>query len=141
MNKKRIEKERRKDLRVGISEPFLIRFRIVKKKGLPQVFPRRYATTSNISASGILVELPGLSSSQIERIIKNNDKLILELDTPYSKKPLKVKGKIVWLERKDRRGKLAHVSGIFFEDIKEEDREKLLLQLINLCLKGKAKIS
>jgi c-di-GMP-binding flagellar brake protein YcgR len=139
MERARTGKERRKDLRVNIFEPFLIKFQ-VSKGGILRLYSKRYAPSSNISASGILVELPGLSRRQIDRLIENRDKLIIELDIPLLRKPLKTQGKIVWLEKRHRGGKTVNIAGISFETIKEKDREKLLLLLIYLCLKSKIKI-
>jgi len=138
MEKIKLEKERRKDIRLGMFEPFFIRIYVARHKGLFRLRPKRYASTKNISANGMLVELFALNKNQIERIISGKDKLILELDIPFLKKPLRIFGKIVWLEKRDRRGRTISVAGVSFQEIKEKDRERLLPLLISLCLKGKA---
>lgn len=136
MDKKRIDKERRKDLRVGISKPFTIRFQIKKRKGLFALRPKKIAQAKNISVGGMFIELPTLDQKQMDRIIGGQDKLILELETPEIRRPIKVLGRITRLEKRDRYGKSTYVAGLSFEDIKEKDREKILHQLISLCLKS-----
>jgi hypothetical protein len=140
MEKSGPDTERRKDLRLGIPTPFLIRINISKGKGIFKLRPKRFASTRNISTSGILLDSLVLNQNQMGRIISGQDRLILELDIPYLKKPLRITGKIIWSGKKDKRGKTVYEAGISFEDIKEKDRERLLPLLVNLCLKGKAKI-
>lgn len=136
MDRKRVEKEKRRDLRVGVSKPFVLKFQIQKSKGIFKLPSKKFAISDNISVGGMSIELPALDQSQIDKIAKGQDKLVLELDIPSLKKPLRIIGKIVWLEKKDRRGQTVYRTGISFEGIKEKDREEILRSLISLCLKG-----
>lgn len=140
MEKKIIDSERRKDLRLGIAKPLMLRFQVKRQEDIFNLLSKKVAAAEDMSVGGISMELPALDRGQIERIIKGQDKLVLELEVPRLRKPLKIIGKIVWLKKRDRRGRTVHVAGISFAGIKEKDREKLLLQLINLCLKSKANI-
>jgi len=140
MENKRANEERRRDLRLDMAKPFMLRLQIKKQKGLFKLRPKEVSAAENMSVGGISIELPTLDQRQIERIIKGQDELILELDIPRFNKPLKATGKIVWLEKRDRKGRTVYMAGLSFRDLKEKDREKLLLQLINLCLKSRVNI-
>ena len=140
MEKPRPDTERRKDLRLDMFEPLLIKFFISKGKSIFKLHPKKYASTRNISINGALLELLALGKGQVGKIITGRDKLTLQLDIPSFKRPVRIQGKIVWMEKKDSRGKVVYEAGICFEDIKAKDRVKLLPLLVNLCLKGKAKI-
>lgn len=133
------DKDKRQDLRVSISTPLAIKFRLLKGRGLSKFTRKKSAVTQNISANGLLVELP-LHQEQIDKIVRGEDKLILELKVPHLHKPLIVSGKIIWWEKRDKRGKTVFLTGISFEEIREKEREKLLPLLLNLCLKGKASL-
>ena len=132
--------ERRKDLRLGILTPVSIKINITQGKGILQLRRRKKASPRNISISGILLDSLSLSQHQMRRVVDGSDKLALELEIPYLKKPLRVTGKIIWSAKKDKHGKTTYEAGISFKDIREKDREKLLPLLLSLCLKGKAKI-
>jgi c-di-GMP-binding flagellar brake protein YcgR len=132
--------ERRKDLRLGILTPVSIKINITQGKGILQLRRRKKASPRNISISGILLDSLSLSQHQMRRVVDGSDKLALELEIPYLKKPLRVTGKIIWSAKKDKHGKTTYEAGISFEDIREKDKEKLLPLLLSLCLKGKAKI-
>ena len=132
--------ERRKDLRLGIPHSVSIKVKVAKGKGILQLHQRKSATPRNISISGILLDSLALDKDQIDRVASGQDKLVLELEVPYLKKPLKIPGKIVWAARKDKHGKTTYEAGISFEDIKEKDKERLIPLLLSLCLKGKAQI-
>jgi len=140
MEKPRPDTERRKDLRLDMFEPLLIKFFISKGKSIFKLHPKKYASARNISINGALLELLALNKGQGGRIITGRDKLTMELEIPYLKRPLRVTGKIIWSAKKDKHGKTTYEAGISFKDIREKDREKLLPLLLNLCLKGKAKI-
>lgn len=135
MEKKKIDKERRRDLRVGISRPFMIRFQIKKQKEIFNLWPKKIASAKNISVGGMFIELPALNQRQIDGIIEGKDKLILELVMPDIKRSIRVRGRITRLEKRDKYGEPIYVAGLSFEDIKEKDREEILHQLINMCLK------
>lgn len=136
MEKKNKHKEKRKDLRVGMSHPFLVRFQIKKQKGiLHHLRPKKFASAKNMSVGGMFIELLTLKQGQLDRIISGQDKLILELQIPQIKRPLKFRGKITRLEKRDKYGKHMYLAGLCFEDIKEEDRERILHQLVSICLK------
>ena len=132
--------ERRKDLRLGILTPVSIKINITQGKGILQLRRKRKALPRNISISGILLDSLTLNQHQLGRVVNGKDKLVLELEIPYLKRPLRVAGKIIWSAKKDKHGKTTYEAGISFEDIREKDREKLLPLLLSLCLKGKAKI-
>jgi len=140
MDKKKIERERRKDLRLSVSEPITLKFQIVKEKGVFKVRAKKHTRAEDISVGGIRIELPLLKELQIERIVNGHDKLVLELEVPFLKKPLKVTGKIAWIKKGEKKGKVINITGISFEDIKEKDREKVLSWLINLCFKNGCKL-
>lgn len=141
MNKKNSDRERRKDLRVGMPKPLMVRFRIEKQKGIFKLRPKKIARAKNMSVGGMFLELPHLQEGQLDRIIKGKDKLILELETPEARRPIRIKGKITRLEKRDRYGKPIYVAGISFEDIKEKDREEILRRLITICLKSGCSIN
>lgn len=132
---KKIDKERRRDLRIGISRPFTVRFQIKKQKEIFSLWHKRFARAKNISVGGMFIEFPTLNQRQMDRIIGGKDKLILELETPDTKRPIRIMGRITRLEKRDKYGKPIYLAGLSFEDIKEKDREKILHQLINICLK------
>ena len=132
--------ERRKDLRLDMFEPLLIRFFISKGKSIFKLHPKKSASTRNISINGALLELLTLKEGQVGKMITGRDKLTIELEIPLLKRPLRIRGKIVWVGKKDKHGKIVYETGICFEDIKAKDRVKILPLLVNLCLKGKAKI-
>ena len=132
--------ERRKDLRLGILTPASIKINITQGKGILQLQRKKKASPKNISISGIQLDSLKLSQHQMERVVNGKDKLALELEIPYLKRPLRVTGKIIWTVKKDKHGKTTYEAGVSFKDIREKDREKLLPLLLSLCLKGKAKI-
>ena len=132
--------ERRKDLRLSLLAPVSIKINISQGKGILQLQRKKKASPKNISISGIQLDSLKLSQHQMERVVNGKDKLALELEIPYLKKPLRVTGKIIWTAKKDKHGKTTYEAGISFKDIREKDREKLLPLLLSLCLKGKAKI-
>lgn len=136
MEKQNNNKERRKDLRVGMSKPFMIRFQIKKEKGIFNLRPKKLASAKNMSVGGMFIELPLLGQEQLDRVIKGKDKLILELEIPEIKRPIRIGGRITRLEKRDKYGKPIYVAGLSFEDIKEKDREQVLHHLINFCLKS-----
>lgn len=140
MEKKITHKERRKDLRISVPKLFTIKFRIKKEKGIFNLRPKKITRAENMSVGGIRIELPALDKKQIDRVIDGKDKLILELNIPYLKRPLRFTGKIVWLAKKDLRGKTTHVAGLSFEGLKGKDAETILHQLINLCLRESCNI-
>jgi c-di-GMP-binding flagellar brake protein YcgR len=140
MDKKKTEQERRRDLRVGMEKPFTLRFQIKSNKGIFKLRAKKNFRVENMSLGGISIELPPLDQKQIDRVIKGQDQLILELNIPALRKPLRIPGKIAWLQKKDSAGKPIYVAGLSFEDLNEADREKLLSQLIGLCLKSKVDI-
>lgn len=135
MQKKNNYKERRRDLRIGMPKPLMVRFRIEKQKGIFNLRPKKIARAKNISVGGMFIELPALTAEQVDRIIEGKDKLILELEIPEAKRPIRIRGRITRLEKRDKFGKPIYVAGLSFEDIKEKDREEILHQLISICLK------
>ena len=138
MEKTRIkDKENRRDLRLEISDSLQIRFCIAKKKNFLGLCRKKYASAKNISANGILVELP-LKDWQIGRIMKGEDKIVLELKIPNFAKAMLINGKIIWWEKRYKRGKALYMVGISFDELNSNDREKILPLLLNLCVKGKA---
>ena len=132
--------ERRKDLRLSVLSPVAIKINITQGKGILRLRRRKKALPRNISISGILLDSLTLNQHQLGRVVDGSDKLVLELEIPYLKRPLRVTGKIIWSAKKDKHGKTTYEAGISFKDIREKDREKLLPLLLGLCLKGKAKI-
>ena len=140
MDKKQSERERRRDLRLGPEKPLTLKFCIKKSKGIFKLRAKKDFRVENMSLGGISIELPSLTQKQIDRVISGQDKLILELNIPSLKKPLRLPGKIAWLHKKDTSGKPIYVAGLSFEDLNAADREKLLSQLIGICLKSKVDI-
>jgi hypothetical protein len=135
MDRKKSEKEKRVDLRIGVHKSFPVKFQIKKPRGIFNLQAKQFTRAQNMSVGGMQLELPFLDRQRIERIIEGKDKLVLEFAIPSARKPLKVIGKIIWLAKKDRRGKTVYVAGVSFEGIKEEEQEKILRQLVNSCLK------
>jgi c-di-GMP-binding flagellar brake protein YcgR len=140
MDKKKSGQERRKDLRLGLEKPLTLRFQIKRNKGVFKLRAKKAFRVDNLSLGGISIELPPLSEKQLGRIINGQDQLILELNIPSIKKPLKLPGKIAWLHKKDGSGKPIYVAGLSFKDLNAADREKLLSQLIGICLQSKVDI-
>jgi len=134
MDKKQVAQEKRRDLRLSTAVPFTLKLHIKKAKEIFNLRPKKTAEAQNISVGGVRIELPLLESRQIDRIIDGKDKLVLELDISYLKRPIKVLGKIVWLEKRDRHGKTFYVAGICFEGVSEKKREDILKQLVNVSL-------
>ncbi|MEW6101764.1 MAG: PilZ domain-containing protein [Candidatus Omnitrophota bacterium] len=133
-------KESRRDLRVTTSEPFIMKFQIQKHKKLVDLAPKQLVRAENISVGGMRLELPVLDEKEINRIISGQDKLVLELNIPPLQKPLKVNGKIIWLQKRDKKGKTAYVAGVTFEGLGEKEREEILDRLVNICLKSGCQI-
>jgi c-di-GMP-binding flagellar brake protein YcgR len=140
MDKKKTEQERRRDLRLGLEKPLTLEFSIKKNKGIFKLHTKKSFRVQNLSLGGISIELPPLTQKQIDRVIGGQDQLILELNIPSLKKPLRLPAKIAWLHKKDTSGKPTYVAGLSFEDLNAADREKLLSQLIGICLKSKVDI-
>lgn len=134
MNKKQINEEKRRDLRLSTALPLTLKLNIKKTREILSLHPKRTAQAENVSVGGVRIELPLFDRKEIDRLIDGKDKLVLEFDIPYLKRPIKVLGKIVWLEKRDKAGKTLHVAGICFEDIKEKDREEILKELVNISL-------
>jgi len=140
MDKKKRDQERRRDLRLGLEKPLTFKFQIKSSKGVFKLQTKKAFRVENMSLGGISVELPPLSEKQLEKVLNGQDQLILELNIPDIKKPLKLPGKIAWLHRKDHGGKPVYIAGLSFDDLDPADREKLLSQLIGICLKSKVDI-
>jgi c-di-GMP-binding flagellar brake protein YcgR len=140
MDKKKTEQERRRDLRLGLEKPLTLVFSIKKNKGIFKLHTKKSFRVQNLSLGGISIELPPLTQKQIDRVIGGQDQLILELNIPSLKKPLRLPAKFAWLHKKDSSGKPIYVAGLSFEDLNAADREKLLSQLIGICLKSKVDI-
>ena len=136
MGKKKIETEKRKDLRINTSEPLTLKFQIKKQKGIFSLRHKKTTHTKNIRVRGMRIELKILEKKKIDKIIEGKERLVLELNIPSLKKPLKITGKIVWLEKRDIHGRNIYVTGVSFEGLSEKDREKILNQLINICIKN-----
>ena len=136
MEIKRSEKERRRDIRVGMPRPFVIKFQIKKHKGFFPLRPKKLAAVQNMSAGGVFLEFLVLEQKEAERIMAGKDQLILEMKTPESKRPIRIKGKVIRLEKTGKYGKPTYVAGLCFEDIQEKDREEILHQLINTCFQS-----
>jgi len=136
-----MEKEKRRDLRISVSGPYTVRFLISKANKIFSLQRKKVAHARNLSVGGMFIELPALKEKQMQRIIAGKDKLILELETPGSKTPICIKGKITRLEKRDKFGKPVYVAGLSFEGIKEKDREEVLRQLVNICLKSGCRIA
>ena len=132
--------EKRKDVRLSMLTPSSIKINIIQGKGILRLHRRKKALPRNISISGILLDSLALSQHQIGRVVNGKDMLVLELEIPYLKRPLRVTGKIIWTGKKDKHGKTTYEAGISFEDMKEKDRENLLPLLLSLCFKDKDKI-
>lgn len=132
---RKINPEKRKDLRIEIDEPLAIKCHIKKKSDLLNLLGKVYSSAENMSVGGMRMELPLLDSKEMNRVIEGKDKLILELDVPGLKRPLKVTGKIAWLKKRDRRGNTHYVAGVSFENLKAKDREKILSKLVSTCVK------
>lgn len=140
MDKKNIGQDKRQDLRIATHKPFIIKFKIEKQKGVFDLKPRKLATVQNMSVGGMSVELPDLKEEQANRIVEGKDRLILELKTPQAKKPIRIKSKIIRLEKKTKHGKAVYIAGLSFKDIKEKEREEVLHQLISICLESGCRI-
>lgn len=134
------DKERRKDLRLFIGKPLVLKFHIKKRKGLFRFLPKGISRADNMSVGGIAVELPALSRREIEGVINEDDQIVLEFDIPAFKKALRVTGKVAWLKKKDKTGRTVYVTGLSFQNLKEAEREQLLLHLLNICLKEEVKV-
>lgn len=124
MDRNKESGEKRKDIRLNVAKSLIIKLQLPFKKP---------AAAENISTGGICIELPLLTQRQIKSITSGKKDLILELELSGLKKPLRIKGKIAWWQKKD---KPSGVAGISFEGLKEKDREEILRELLNLCLKG-----
>ncbi len=133
--------DKRKDLRVELYKPFAVKLRIKKNKGLSFFSKEKLSSVDNMSVGGMRLELPLMKRSQMERIIDGREKIVLELGMPSSKKTLKITGKLVWLKRKDKRGKTIYVVGLNFPNINDSERESILQYLMESCLKDGCNIS
>lgn len=140
MEKEKTAQERRKEIRLGLETPLSFRFQIKSNKGTFKLQPKKTFRAGNMSLGGISIELPPMKQKQLERIINGEDQLVLELTVPNIKHPLRLTGKIAWLHTKHNADKPIYVAGLSFEDLNTMEREKLLLQLIGICLKSSVKI-
>lgn len=134
MPAKNLQTEKRRDLRVKMSKPLVVKFQIKKTRAALGLMPRKPSQVENLSVGGMKMELPVLERRQIDNIIEGKEKLVLELNFSFLKKPIKVVGRPVWLRRKDKGGKVIYVLGVSFEEISENERETILGQLVNACL-------
>jgi Tfp pilus assembly protein PilZ len=130
------ENEKRRDLRVKI-DSFQMKCQIIKKDGL---FPLQLKKTSlvrvrNVSVDGVFVELPLLKQGQLEDLSKGGYELVLELKTSDDRKPIKIKGKLAWIRKKDDSGKSINVAGVHFHNLDDKTRKEILDQLIDVCLR------
>lgn len=132
--------ERRRDLRIIIKKPFVLEL-IYKKEGkLFSLWFKKHIRAENISVGGARIELPFLKKLQLNKIKEGKDKLVLIFKIPSLGKPLQVKGRISWLEKRNSSGKDMYLAGVSFEDIKENKRQDILNLLINMCIKDGCKI-
>lgn len=133
--------DKRKDLRVELYKPFAVKLHIKKNKGLSFFSKEKLSSVDNMSVGGMRLELPLMKRSQMERIIDGREKIVLELGMPSSRKTIKITGKLVWLKRKDKRGKTIYVVGLNFPNINDSERESILQYLMESCLKDGCNIS
>ena len=134
MSLRKIENDKRRDLRLKMSRPIVVKLEIKKPKGLFNIRRKKKSGVEDISVGGVRIELPVIERKEIDKIIEGKEKLVLELNLPSFRKPVKVVGKPVWLKKKDKGHKVVYVLGLSFEGISPHDREKILGQLINSCL-------
>lgn len=134
MEKNSGENEKRRDLRVKI-DPFQMKCQIIKKDGL---FPLKLKKTSlvkirNMSVDGVFVELPLLQQDQLEELSKGGYDIVFELRAREDRKPVKLKGKLAWIRKKDDAGKSINVAGVHFYELDIKTRKEILDQLIDIC--------
>ncbi len=140
MDEKIINKERRKDLRVIIENPFTLKFKYKKGKNIFDLPFSKNALARNISAGGIRIELPLSEKSYVDSIKEGKDKIELVFKTPILRKPFKIIGTVSWLKKINNNGKDKYLAGVSFEGIKGKEREGIFNLLINMCMKDPCKI-
>jgi len=132
--------EKRKFIRLKLKEPYFIRVRLYQANKLVNFSLKRDAYSLNISTTGMYIVLFNLTPVEIRELKEADCRLIIEFKTPYLKKPVKLLGRIAWAERKEKSGESIYSAGVYFEGLKEKDREKVLQNMLDLCLKSKGSI-
>lgn len=140
MDEKIINKERRKDLRVIIEDPFVLKLKYKRGKKIFDLPFSKDAVVENISTGGIRIELPLSEKSYLGSIKEGKDKIELVFKTPVLRKPVKIIGTVTWLKKINIRGTDKYLAGVSFEGIKEKERKEIFNLLINMCMKDACKI-
>ena len=86
-----------------------------------------------MSVDGVFVELPLLQQDQLEDLSSGGYDLVFELKTSAGKKPIKLKGKLAWVRKKDDAGKSVNIAGVHFYELDNATRKEILDQLIDIC--------
>ncbi len=128
--------DRRRDIRVKLSKPLVIKIHLEKGKRFFGWKIKKKANVKDMSVGGMCVEFPVFSEAQAKLIARNKDRFILEFKVPEYKKPIKVKSKLVRVVKGTKPDEPPFIAGFYFENIKEKDREKLLDKLINFIFEN-----
>lgn len=129
--------ERRRDLRVATSKPLMIKLYIKKVGGFFNFRRFKRSRVKDISVGGVCLELPVLKDSQIKRVQEGLDNLVLELKLPKANKTIKLNSKISRIEKGAGAQEDQYIAGLSFDEMRQEDREKLLYELMNMCLESR----
>ncbi|MFH0877008.1 MAG: PilZ domain-containing protein [Candidatus Omnitrophota bacterium] len=140
MTIKHDSQERRRDPRLGIFESLPIKFRIKKSGWLFSLVSKKTGAVQNMSVGGMFLELPFLKDKNAVRIMKGQAQLILEIKASRTRKPIRIKARVLRLEKGGATHKPMYVAGLSFEDIKEKDREEILHQLVSICLQSGSRL-
>ena len=123
--------ERRRHVRLPIKEAISVCFKVVTRAEGEKAIVSHQVKTKNVSGGGMFLEIPLLKPKLLEGLLQGTHELTLEIDIPIVSHPVKALAKVVWVEG---RNSLRYGVGVSFLSINEEDRDKLIMYLIEGCL-------
>jgi len=127
-------KEKRKYIRIKPAKPVNLKFRIVPNKKRKRTLKKGKAFSRNISGGGMFIKLPFMKAQLMTGLFSGANKVALELKIPGYNSRIKILGKAVWLDNKIDTKRKQCGMGIEFEEISEEDRERILQYMLHLIL-------
>lgn len=84
------------------------------------------AFTSNVSAGGLCVELKCFQNETEEIFNNPNSRLVLSINPPFSRHPIKAIGKIAWLIKQDKPFPPRYFIGVAYTEIEERSRARIV---------------
>jgi len=126
--------EKRRYIRIKPSKAMGVKFSVVPDKKRKRFVKKANTQLTNISGGGMFLELPYLKSDVIESLLSGKNKISLELKVPGYSSTMKILARAVWIDRKESSGRKVCAVGIRFDEINEEDRERLIRYMVDLII-------